>query len=187
MAIHVVQGERELVSDNRSLARFELQGIPPMVAGAAHIQVTFQVDADGLLSVSAKELSTGVETGIVVKPSYGLSDGEVEKMLRDSLTHAGDDVNIRRLREYQVEAERAFNVLQVALNENGEQLLSSAERVRIDTAIEALQSVRLGEDYLAIKKAMTELDRASAEFAERRMNASIHNALTGHKVNEFSE
>ncbi len=187
MAIHVVQGERELVRDNRSLARFELQGIPPMVAGAAHIQVTFQVDADGLLSVSAKEQSTGVETGIVVKPSYGLSDGEVEKMLRDSLTHASDDVNIRRLREYQVEAERAFNVLQVALNENGEQLLSSVERARIDTALDALQSVRQGKDYLAIKKAMTVLDRVSSEFAERRMNASIHDALTGHKVNEFSE
>ncbi len=186
MVIHVVQGERELVSDNRSLARFELQGIPPMVAGAAHIQVTFQVDADGLLSVSARELSTGVETGIVVKPSYGLSEEEIEHMLRDSLTHASDDVSIRRLREYQVEAERAINVIQVALAENGERLLSREERARIDMALAALQAVQDGDDYLAIKQAMTNLDRATAEFAERRMNASIHDALTGHKVNEFS-
>ncbi len=187
MAIHVVQGERELVSDNRSLARFELQGIPPMVAGAAHIQVTFQVDADGLLSVSAKELSTGIETGIVIKPSYGLRDGEIEQMLRDSLTHAREDVSIRCLREYQVEAERAINVLEVAFDENGEHLLSGEERARIADALGALKSVRSGDDYIAIKKAMTTLDRVSAEFAERRMNASIHDALTGHRVNEFSE
>ena len=187
MAIHVVQGERELVSDNRSLARFELHGIPPMVAGAAHIQVTFQVDADGLLSVSAKELSTGVETGIVVKPSYGLSEEEIEHMLRDSLTHASDDINARRLREYQVEAERAINVLQVALDESGERLLSAEERARIDEALAALEAVQGGDDYLAIKEAMANLDRATAEFAERRMNASIHDALTGHKVDEICQ
>ncbi len=187
MAIHVVQGERELVSDNRSLARFKLHGIPPMVAGAAHIQVTFQVDADGLLSVSAKELSTGVETGIVVKPSYGLSEEEIEHMLRDSLTHASDDINARRLREYQVEAERAINVLQVALDESGERLLSAEERARIDEALAALEAVQGGDDYLAIKEAMAHLDRATAEFAERRMNASIHDALTGHKVDEICQ
>ncbi len=184
MSIHVLQGERELVSDCRSLGRFTLHGIPPMVAGAARIRVTFQVDADGLLSVTAKEETTGVESGIEVKPSYGLTDSEIESMLRDSMEHAADDVAARRLREQQVEAERVLEALAAALAQDGS-LLDKAEREAIDVAASRLQLARDGNDAAAIKQAMTELDRASTEFVARRMNGSIKKALSGHKVEEF--
>jgi len=184
MSIHVLQGERELVSDCRSLGRFTLHGIPPMVAGAARIRVTFQVDADGLLSVTAKEETTGVESGIEVKPSYGLTDTEIETMLRDSMEHAADDVAARRLREQQVEAERVLEALAAALAQDGA-LLDKVERDAIDVAASRLQLARDGNDAAAIKQAMTELDRASTEFVARRMNGSIKKALSGHKVEEF--
>jgi len=184
MSIHVLQGERELVSDCRSLGRFTLHGIPPMVAGAARIRVTFQVDADGLLSVTAKEETTGVESGIEVKPSYGLTDSEIETMLRDSMEHAADDVAARRLREQQVEAERVLEALAAALAQDGA-LLDKAEREAIDAAASRLQLARDDNDAAAIKQAMTELDRASTEFVARRMNGSIKKALSGHKVEEF--
>ncbi len=184
MSIHVLQGERELVSDCRSLGRFTLHGIPPMVAGAARIRITFQVDADGLLSVTAKEETTGVESGIEVKPSYGLTDTEIETMLRDSMEHAADDVAARRLREQQVEAERVLEALAAALAQDGA-LLDKAEREAIDAAASRLQLARDDSDAAAIKQAMTELDRASAEFVARRMNGSIKKALSGHKVEEF--
>ncbi|HEB56741.1 MAG TPA: Fe-S protein assembly chaperone HscA [Gammaproteobacteria bacterium] len=184
MSIHVLQGERELVSDCRSLGRFSLHGIPPMVAGAARIRVTFQVDADGLLSVSAKEQTTGVESGIEVKPSYGLSDSEIETMLRDSMENAADDVAARKLREQQVEAERVLEALAAALVQDGA-LLDEHEREAIDAAARELQSALAGNDPAAIKQAMTELDRASTEFVARRMNGSIKKALSGHRVEEF--
>ncbi len=185
MAIHVLQGERELVTDNRSLARFELRGIPPMVAGAARIQVTFQVDADGLLSVSARELSSGVESHIEIKPSYGLTDTEIEQMLRDSYVHAREDVAQRRLREQQVEAEQVITALEAALAADGEHLLEDGERAAIERALAALKAVLEGHDPAAIKDAIAELDRLSAPFAARRMDASIQQALTGQRVEEL--
>ncbi len=187
MAIHVLQGERELVSDCRSLARFELRGIPPMVAGAARIRVTFQVDADGLLSVSAREQTTGVESSIQVKPSYGLTDEEITQMLKDSMDHARDDIDARNLREQQVEAERVLEAMEVALAADGERLLSAEERAALDVQMDRLRAIKGGDDEKAIKKAVEEVNAASSEFAARRMNASIQQALSGHKVDEFSE
>ncbi len=184
MSIHVLQGERELVSDCRSLGRFTLHGIPAMVAGAARIRVSFQVDADGLLSVSAKERTTGIESGIEVKPSYGLSDSEIETMLRDSMEHATDDVAARKLREQQVEVERVLEALAAALAQDGG-LLDEREREAIDAAVRHLRDTHAGKDTAAIKQAMIELDRASAEFVARRMNASIKQALSGHNLEEF--
>ncbi|MEJ2508949.1 MAG: Fe-S protein assembly chaperone HscA [Gammaproteobacteria bacterium] len=185
MAVHVLQGERDLVADNRSLARFELHGIPPMVAGAARIRVTFQVDADGLLSVSAREETTGVESSIQVKPSYGLTDSEIETMLRDSMANAEEDVAARTLREQQVEADRVLAALEAALAADGEALLEQNERQTIDAAVDALRRAREGSDHRAIRQAIEALDKASSEFAARRMNASIKKALAGHKVEEF--
>ncbi|HID48812.1 MAG TPA: Fe-S protein assembly chaperone HscA, partial [Chromatiales bacterium] len=186
MSIHVVQGERELVSDCRSLGRFTLRGIPAMVAGAARIRVTFQVDADGLLSVTAREETTGVQAGIEVKPSYGLTDSEIETMLRDSLDHAADDVAARKLRQQQVEADRVLEALAAALQQDGN-LLDEAERADIETAANALRNTRNSSDHLAIKNAMEELDRAAAGFVARRMDSSIHKALAGHKVEDFAD
>ncbi len=185
MAIHVVQGERELVSDCRSLARFELRGIPPMTAGAARIRVTFQVDADGLLSVSARELSSGVEASIAVKPSYGLGDDEIASMLRAGMEHAGEDMNARALREQVVEAERAIEAVEQALRADGE-LITDNERARIDTAVAELQGLREGDDHLAIKAGIERLSQATDEFAARRMDKSIRAALAGRNVNEIS-
>jgi len=186
MSIHVVQGERELVSDSRSLGRFALHGIPPMVAGAARIRVTFQVDADGLLTVTAREEATGVSSGIEVKPSYGLTDNEVEQMLRDSLTHAEDDVAARNLREQQVEADRVLEALVAALAEDAA-LLSAEERSAIEQGMERLKTARDGSDNRAIKKAIDAMDQLSADFAARRMDQSIKQALTGHTLDEFEE
>jgi len=186
MSIHVLQGERELVSDCRSLARFELHGIPPMVAGAARIRVTFQVDADGLLSVSAREQTTGVESSIQVKPSYGLSDSEIEGMLRDSMSHAEQDVVARNLREQQVEAERVVLALQAALEVDGERLLSAEEIQQLKDKLQALQQIMQGNDHHAIKRAIEDVNQASTDFAARRMNDSIRAAMAGQKVDDFN-
>ena len=185
MAIHVVQGERELVSDCRSLARFELRGMPPMVAGAARIRVTFQVDADGLLSVTAREQTTGREARIEVKPSYGLSDDEIAGMLKDSFSHAGDDAFRRALREAQVEAQRLIEATQSALEDSAD-LLSPGERSHIDASITTLQTVMIGDDRRAIDQAMQTLSTATNEFAARRMNQSVQRALAGRKVDQIS-
>ncbi len=184
MSIHALQGERELVSDCRSLGRFTLHEIPAMVAGAARIRVTFQVDADGLLSISAREETTGVESGIEVKPSYGLTDTEIETMLRDSIEHAEDDVAARMLREQQVEAERVLEALQAALADDGD-LLNSEERKPIDLAAQKLLELSKGNELRAIKDAIAELDNAATEFVARRMDGNIKKALAGHNVDEF--
>ncbi len=186
MAIHVLQGERELVSDCRSLGRFELRGIPPMVAGAARIRVTFQVDADGLLSVSAREETRGVEASIQVKPSYGLTDSEIEQMLKDSLAHASEDVAARTLREQQVEADRVLEALKTALAEDGESLLDSGERAAIEEAMGELRDAREGSDAREIKRAIERLEQRSQAFAARRMDAGIKRALQGHALEEVA-
>ena len=184
MAIHVLQGERELVDDCRSLARFVLNEIPPMAAGAAHIRVTFQVDADGLLSVTAMEKSTGAQSSIQVKPSYGLSDEQVADMIKSSIENAGDDMQARMLREQQVEADRVIETLTVALKADGQALLSSDELASIEAAISRLAQLRQGEDLEAIKAAIEAADKASENFAARRMDVSIRQALTGQSVDE---
>ena len=184
MALHVVQGERELVADCRSLARFELRGIPPMVAGAARIRVSFQVDADGLLSVAAREMSSGVEASVLVKPSYGLSDDEIAQMLRSGVDHAGDDMMARALREQQVEADRVIEATEHALEKDGA-LLDAQERCAIDAAIATLRSLRAGTDHRAIKAGIDALGRATDDFAARRMDNSIRSVLAGHKVDEL--
>jgi molecular chaperone HscA len=185
MSLHVVQGERELVSDCRSLARFELRDIPPMVAGAARIRVTFQVDADGLLNVTAEEKATGARSSIVVKPSYGLSDTEIERMLGDSLSHAREDMELRRLREEQVEADRVIEALRAALAEDGDRLLTATERDAIETTARFLAEARAGTDYRAIRTAIGAVEQASGDYVARRMNESIRKAMAGHRVDEF--
>ncbi|MBA3996436.1 MAG: Fe-S protein assembly chaperone HscA [Candidatus Accumulibacter sp.] len=186
MAVHVVQGERELVTDCRSLARFELRGIPPMVAGAARIRVTFQVDADGLLAVSAREQTSGVEASVTVKPSYGLSDDEIAGMLKDSMTHTKDDAMRRALKEAQVEAQRLIEAVQSALKSDGE-LLSAEELGRVESAIAKLQTTALGENRRHITLAMDDLEAETKDFAARRMDKSIRRALAGRKVDELKE
>jgi len=186
MSIHVLQGERETVDACRSLARFSLRGIPPMVAGAARIRVTFQVDADGLLSVSAREESTGVTAAIEVKPSYGLSDSEIETMLRDSMQYARVDMEARRLREQQVEADRVLEALDSALKVDGDQLLTETERKVLLLKHAELATARAGDDVRAIEQAIKALEQAAEAYVERRMNASVRAAMAGHKVDEFS-
>ena len=183
MAIHVMQGERELVQDCRSLARFTLRGIPAMPAGGAHIRVTFQVDADGLLSVTAMEKSTGVEASIQVKPSYGLTDGEIAAMIQDSMSFAEQDVKARMLAEQKVEAARVLESLEGALKTDAA-LLSAAERQAVDEAVAALRAAALGDDADAIEHAIKNTDKQTQEFAARRMDASIRKALKGHSVDE---
>jgi molecular chaperone HscA len=184
MAIHVVQGERELVADCRSLARFTLTGIPPMAAGAAHIRVTFQVDADGLLSVSAMEKSSGVQAEIQVKPSYGLAEEDILSMLSASIANAQQDMDARMLAEQQVEADRVVESLNAALAADGEALLSAAERAEIDAAIHHLLAMRATGTTNQIKDAIEAADAVSGEFAARRMDASIRKVLTGQNVNK---
>ena len=184
MAIHVVQGERELVSDCRSLARFELRDMPPMVAGAARIRVTFQVDADGLLSVSAREQTSGKEARVEVKPSYGLSDDEVAGMLKDGFSNAAADVQRRALREAQVEAQRLLEAINAALKEDAH-LLEGAERTRVDADMEKLKSVIEGDDKAAIDAAVHQLSHTTEEFAARRMDQSVKRALAGKKLEEL--
>ncbi len=185
MAVHVLQGERELVSDCRSLARFELRGIPPMVAGAVRIRVTFEVDADGLLSVTAKEESSGVRAQVEVRPSYGLTDTEIETMLTESMSHAHEDMQARKLREEQVEAQRVIEALNAALVEDGARLLDTEERARIDVALAALVRFSGGSDAGAIKNAVQALERTCGLYVERRMNAGIRQAMSGQKLKEF--
>ncbi|WP_413189260.1 Fe-S protein assembly chaperone HscA [Paraburkholderia sacchari] len=184
MAIHVVQGERELVSDCRSLARFELRGIPPMAAGAARIRVTYQVDADGLLSVFAREQLSGVEASVVVKPSYGLADDDIAKMLEDSFKTADIDMRARALREAQVEAQRVIEATNSALAADGE-LLDEAERAQLDALIGALAQIVQGEDTDAIEAATKSLAVGTDEFAARRMDKGIKRALAGKKLDEI--
>jgi molecular chaperone HscA len=186
LLVHVVQGERELVSDCRSLARFELRGIPLLVAGAARIRVTFQIDADGLLSVTAREQTTGTESHIVVKPSYGLSDDEIARMLRESIDHAREDEAARSLREAQVEAERLLVAVRAALVADGATLLNADERAAIDAALMQLDRARAGTELRAIRAATDALDAVTQAFAARRMDAGIRKALTGHRLDEFN-
>jgi len=183
MAIHVVQGERELVADCRSLARFELRGIPPMVAGAARVRVSFQVDADGLLSVSAREVNSGVEASVSVRPSYGLSDEQIASMLTDSIQHARDDQHLRQLRELQIDGQRLVETTRTALAADAD-LLDAAERAGIDTSLAALAAVLDSGDADLLKDATSDLTRATEEFAARRMNRSIRNALAGSRIDD---
>ncbi|BCN23356.1 Fe-S protein assembly chaperone HscA [Vibrio alfacsensis] len=185
MTVHTVQGEREMVDDCRSLARFSLKGIPPMAAGAAHIRVTYQVDADGLLSVTAMEKSTGVQSEIQVKPSYGLSDNEVANMLRDSMTYAKEDMQARALAEQRVEADRVIEGLIAAMQADGDELLSEQEKQALLKVIEALIELRNGEDADAIEQGIKDTDKASQDFASRRMDKSIRAALSGQSVNDI--
>ena len=185
MAIHVVQGEREKVVDCRSLARFELRGIPPMVAGAARIRVNFQVDADGLLSVSAREQTSGIEASVTVKPSYGLSDADIARMLQDSFAHASDDMLARALAEAQVDADMLIAATEAALASDGE-LLDPRERAEIDTAIATLRAARAGSDHRAIAAATDTLNRVTGPFAARRMDRGVARALTGRTLDAIS-
>ena len=187
MMIHVLQGERELISDCRSLARFELRGIPAMVAGAAKIRVTFQVDADGLLDVSARELGSGVEASIQVKPSYGLTDGEIAKMLKDSFQYAGDDKVARVLREQQVDAQRLLEAVQGALEADGERLLDAEERMVIDLQMQELAELMKGTDGYAIEQQTKRLSQVTDAFAARRMDQSVKAALAGRNLNELED
>jgi molecular chaperone HscA len=184
MAVHVLQGERELVDDCRSLARFELRGIPPMTAGAAHIRVTFKVDADGLLSVSAMEKSSGVESSIEVKPSFGLDDGKIAQMIKDSMNNAKADIDARMLKEQQVEAARVIESVQAALSADGS-LLSPQDIDNINTEIKAVAQISQGSDVGAIEAAIEKLDHSTAIFAERRMDSSINKALAGQSVEKL--
>ncbi len=187
MSIHVLQGERELVADCRSLARFELRGIPPMNAGAARIRVTFQVDADGLLSVSAQELTSGVESSIEIKPSYGLTDKEVEKMLADSLLYAADDVIKRRLHEQLVDSARLIEAVEAALNMDADGMLTNKECVTIKAALSALKDKQQSDDVAVIKTAHDKLERVTSDFAARRMNVHINEALSGKLLDHIIE
>lgn len=187
MMIHVLQGERELISGCRSLARFELRGIPPMVAGAAKIRVTFQVDADGLLSVAARELASGVEASIQVKPSYGLTDGEIARMLQDSFQNAGGDKAARALREQQVDAERLLEAVQAALDVDGDRLLDAEERLAIEAQMDVLREQVAGDDVHLIEQQTKRLSQITDAFAARRMDASVKAALAGRSLNEIEE
>jgi molecular chaperone HscA len=181
MAIHVVQGERELVSECRSLASFELRGIPPMVAGAARIQVTFQVDADGMLSVTAQEKSSGVRAAVTVKPSYGLTDGQIADMLKDAFSSAKQDMAIRALREAQVDARRLLEATSAAMAEDGD-LLSPDERRQIDQAIEQLRTTCGGQDLDLLRARTKVLSEMSDPFAARRMDRAVQRALAGQSI-----
>jgi molecular chaperone HscA len=181
MSLHVVQGERELVADCRSLARFELKGIPPMAAGAGRVRVTFQVDADGLLSVAAEERSTGARAAVAVKPSYGLADSEIERMLKDSYEHARDDMQARALHEARVDAQRLLEAVRAALAADGA-LLSAPEREAIERQLAALAAVAGGSEHRAIRQASEALNRATEDFAARRMDAGVRRALAGRRI-----
>jgi len=185
MSLHVVQGERDLVADCRSLARFELRGIPPMVAGAARIRVTFQVDADGLLSVTAREQSTGVEAAVTVKPSYGLTDDEIAGMLADSVRLADSDARARMLREQQVEARQLAESVRAALQADAD-LLDADERARVDACLAQADAADTLEDVEAVRAAVQALSAATEEFAARRMDRSIRKALAGRKLDEIA-
>jgi molecular chaperone HscA len=184
MSIHVVQGERELVADCRSLARFELRGFPPMTAGAARIRVTYQVDADGLMSVTAKETTSGVVADIVVKPSYGLTDTEIESMLRASMEHAREDVELRMQKEQQVEAQRVVEAINAALAQDGEVLLSKSEIAQIRWHRDQLEAVIETASAAELKQLIKAIEDASEAYVAKRMNASVRQALTGKQIDE---
>jgi len=184
MAVHVLQGERELVGDCRSLARFELRGIPAMTAGAAHIRVTFKVDADGLLSVSAMEKSTGVESNIEIKPSFGLDDNQISQMIKDSMSNAADDMQARMLKEQQVEALRVIESVQAALASDSA-LLNESEITKIEQEIKNVAQISQGTDSKAVETAIEKLNDSTAIFAERRMDSSISQALSGQSVEKL--
>jgi molecular chaperone HscA len=184
MAIQVVQGERELVSDCRSLARFELRGIPPMAAGAARIRVTFQVDADGLLSVGARETTSGIEASVAVKPSYGLTDAQITQMLKDSVEHAREDLHARALREQQVNAHSLIAATEAALAVDAH-LLDAGEQRAIRAALEELRSLAAGSDHRAIKASIDSINRLTEPFASRRMDRSVQRALAGKNLEEL--
>ena len=186
MSIHVLQGERELVSDCRSLAKFELRGIPPMVAGSARIRVTFQVDADGLLNVSARETNSGVEAAVTVKPAYGLQEDDITRMLQDANRHARDDMLARALREQQTEAHQLLEAVDNALAQDGA-LLDEASRRRIRASMEGLRAVVDGGDHNAIKRGIEALNQATVSFAQKRMDLSVSRALKGHKMSELEK
>jgi len=181
MSIHVVQGERELVSECRSLAKFELRGIPPMVAGAARIQVTFQVDADGLLSVTAKEQSTGVQASIAVKPSYGLTDGQIADMLRDGFASAKEDMQIRALREAQVDAQRMLEAISAAMAQDAD-LLSDSEQETITAAMDQLRTTCGSQDLELLRDRTKALGSLTDQFAARRMDRAVQRALAGQSI-----
>jgi molecular chaperone HscA len=186
MAIHVVQGERELTAQCRSLARFELHGIPPMVAGAARIRVTFAIDADGLLQVEAREETSGVSARVDVKPSYGLTDDEVAQMLRASIDHAGEDLAERLLVEAKVEAARVIEALAAALASDADELLSAQERSDLESAMEALAAqAGSGDDATALTQAIRALEKRCEFYVERRMNRGIRQAMAGRRVDSF--
>lgn len=187
MMIHVLQGERELIADCRSLARFELRGIPPMVAGAAKIRVTFQVDADGLLSVSARELASGIESSIQVKPSYGLTDGEIARMLEDSFHKASEDKTARALREQLVDAQRLIEAVEGALAVDGERLLSEEERVSIESQMQVLRELLDSQDGVAIERQVKRLSQITDAFAARRLDSTVKAALAGRRLNDIEE
>ena len=185
MSIHVVQGEREVVEDCRSLAKFELTGIPPTMAGVARIQVTFQVDADGLLSVAAREETQAVAAQVEVRPSYGLSENEMEAMLRSSVEHAAEDVNLRKLRERQLEARQVLESLQKALHTDGDELLTASERAGIEQAEEELRKALTGDDADTIRRCCETLEQSSAEYVSRRMDQSIRSVMQGKALEDF--
>lgn len=184
MDIHVVQGERELVEDCRSLARFRLSGIPPLPAGMGRVEVRFQVDADGILHVSAQEQSTGVKQAITVKPTHGLTDEEVETMLLDSIEHGEEDIHNRLVREQRVEAERILIDAEKQLRENPA-LLDDSERAQIRAAMAKVAETAKGNDAHAIKAAIGALDEISKPFVDRVMTRAITQAVAGHSVEEF--
>jgi molecular chaperone HscA len=185
MSLHVLQGERELISDCRSLAKFELKGIPPMVAGAAIIEVTFQVDADGIMEVQARELSTGVASSVVIKPSYGLEDKDIEQMITESYTSAEADKDARALQESRVEAKRIIEALENALTKDGKQLLDEKEIELLESGITKLREVITEEDAETIRQGAKALNEASLVFAGRRMDTQIKSALKGHALEEY--
>jgi len=186
LAVHIVQGERELVSDCRSLARFELHDIPPMAAGAAKIRISFQIDADGLLNVSAEEINSGVQARIEVKPSYGLVDDEISQMLLDSFAHAKDDMKARALREQQVEADRLIEDISAALSQDGVRLLDESELSCLSQAVGELGRVRQSSrDHRELHRQIESVAKLSEGFAARRMDLAIKGALSGHRLEEF--
>lgn len=183
LAVHVLQGERDLATECRSLARFELRGIPPMVAGAARIRVTFQVDADGLLSVTAREQVSGVEASVTVKPSFGLSDEEISRMLSDGMREADHDAQLRMLREQQVEALQLIESVQAAMSTDAD-LLTAAEQTRIEQLIETARAAAKGDDIDHVTTAVKALAAGTDDFAARRMDRSIRAALTGKTLDD---
>ena len=184
MSIHVVQGERELVSDCRSLARFELRGFPPMTAGAARIRVTYQVDADGLMSVTAEEATSGVAAEIVVKPSYGLTDSEIESMLRASMDHAREDIELRMHKEQQVEARRVIEAIDAAMAQDGAALLTADESADIEKHRDSLESALETAAAEELKRLIRALEEASEFYVARRMDNSVKQALAGKQIDE---